>query len=191
MEWFINLDDATKITLVTLFLTNVVTILTTCLNYFQKKNELQNSLKMIEKQKVEERRDSIRDLHIATIQSFAYSAGNILTSIETPLKDSTKDRKTSFAKLSEFDKAYYNMFLLLKSDEERKVFKKFQYQVRRLAGLPKPDGVDIFEEQDEFEDAMDKFSEGYKELPLKIYEDLDECLAICYNLLNDLLSNSD
>ncbi|HFI0231739.1 TPA: hypothetical protein ACGOXG_001024 [Streptococcus suis] len=191
MEWFINLDNATKITLVTLFLTNIVTILTTFLNYFQKKNELQNSLEIIEKQKVEERRDSVRNLHLDIVQSFAYSAGNILTSIETPLKDPTKDRKTSFAKLSEFDKAYYNMFVLLKSDEDRKIFKKFQYQVRRLAGLPKPDGVDIFEEQDELEDAVDKFSEGYKELPLKIYNDLDDCLLICHNLVNNLLSDSE
>ncbi|MFH6651173.1 hypothetical protein P7J26_08040 [Streptococcus suis] len=191
MEWFINLDNATKITLVTLFLTNIVTILTTFLNYFQKKNELQNSLEIIEKQKVEERRDSVRNLHLDIVQSFAYSAGNILTSIETPLKDSTKDRKTSFAKLSEFDKAYYNMFVLLKSDEDRKIFKKFQYQVRRLAGLPKPDGVDIFEEQDEFEDAVDKYSKGFKELPLKIYNDLDDCLLICHNLVNNLLSDSE
>ncbi|MDE1692844.1 hypothetical protein PWF76_09045 [Streptococcus suis] len=191
MEWFINLDNATKITLVTLFLTNIVTILTTFLNYLQKKNELQNSLEIIEKQKVEERRDSVRNLHLDIVQSFAYSAGNILTSIETPLKDSTKDRKTSFAKLSEFDKAYYNMFVLLKSDEDRKIFKKFQYQVRRLAGLPKPDGVDIFEEQDEFEDAVDKYSKGFKELPLKIYNDLDDCLLICRNLVNNLLSDSE
>ncbi|MCC9996953.1 hypothetical protein HK330_03040 [Streptococcus agalactiae] len=188
MQWFINLDNATQITLVTLVLINGVTILTTIFNFWQKKNELQNYLQMIEKQKLEERRDSDIALYIDTVRNFAYSAGNILTSIETPLKHPNQDRKTSYDKISKFDEAYYTMFILLKLDEDRKTFKNFQYEVRRLAGLPKPNGIEFFEEQNEFEAAMDKFSEGYKELPLKIYEDLDECLAICYNLLAKLLS---
>lgn len=191
MEWFTNLEDATKITIITLLLSNLVTVMLAIISYCQKNKELkvsrEHTLEVLREEKLQSRSDEDRKLFVETIQKFAFSAGNILTSIESPVKDDG-GRKIPFATLSQFDESYYKMYILLKNNNDREVLKNFQYKVRSLAGLPNPSGRLVWEEADDFNKYQELLSEGYTELPQPIYEELEKCLKICHDMIDGLLA---
>lgn len=66
-KFFEGMSNETKITLVTLILTNMVTIGIAIIGFFQKKNEQENQQKLIQEEKQQSRINSDRDMYIKTI----------------------------------------------------------------------------------------------------------------------------
>ena len=186
-KFFEGMSNETKITLVTLILTNMVTIGIAIIGFFQKKNEQENQQKLIQEEKQQSRINSDRDMYIKTIQNFAYVAGNIVTIVESRIGPSTK-KKQDLNPLLNFDEVYYKFYILLTDEADRKILQKFQYQVRSLAGLPNPTGVAVWDEAEEFDKYLQSQADGYIEPPREIYNKLEECLSICRKLIKEKMS---
>ena len=186
-RFFEGMSNETKITLVTLILTNMVTIVLAIIGFYQKKNEQANQQKLIQEERQQSRINSDRDMYIKTIQDFAYVAGNIVTIIESKIGPSTK-KKQDLNPLLNFDEVYYKFYILLTDEADRKILQKFQYQVRSLAGLPDPEGVAVWDEAEEFDKYQQSQAEGYIEPPREIYNKLEECLSICRKLIKEKMS---
>lgn len=192
MDWFIKLEDATKVTIIALFLSNIVTIVIALVGYFQRKKELdinnEYSLKLLQEEKLQSRLDDDRKLLVQTFQNFASIAGNVLTSIELS-NTSGIGRKISIDTLSRFDESYYKAYILLKS-EDKVIFKSFQYKVRSLVGLPNPEGDFVWDIEEDLTNYQELIAEGYENLPQPVYEDFEKCLEICNLMITELLSES-
>lgn len=93
-KFFEGMSNETKITLVTLILTNMVTIVLAIIGFYQKKNEQANQQKLIQEERQQSRINSDRDMYIKTIQDFAYVAGNIVTIIESKIEPQRRRNKT-------------------------------------------------------------------------------------------------
>lgn len=186
-KFFEGMSNETKITLVTLILTNMVTIGIAIIGFFQKKNEQENQQKLIQEEEQQSRINSDREMYIKTIQDFAYMAGNIVTIVESKIGPSTK-KKQDLTPLLNFDEVYYKFYILLTDEADRETLQKFQYQVRSLAGLPNPEGVAVWDEAEEFEKYRQTQADGYIEPPREIYNKLEECLSICRKLIKEKMS---
>ena len=186
-KFFEGMSNETKITLVILILTHMVTIGIAIIGFFQQKNEQENQQKLIQEEKQQSRINSDRDMYIKTIQDFAYVAGNIVTIVESKIGPSTK-KKQDLNPLLKFDEVYYKFYILLTDEAYRKILQKFQYQVRSLAGLPNPEGVAVWDEAEEFDKYRQAQEDGYIKPPREIYNKLEECLSICRKLIKEKMS---
>lgn len=176
------MSEALIASIVTLIATTLTTLI---VNFYTFKNSKLQLKEHIEEKKLEfqnQQLSSDKFMIIKTFQEFATISGKTISHIDAR----KNENPISIELISAFDTAFYNAYLILNEEDDRKKFLTYRNALRYKAGYKHPEGRTYDDEY--FEERITKeqsFTFIYE--PNHLFHLHDECLEVSSRYINNVL----